>query len=157
MRRRLLILVSTVGLTACGTTVSQTFTNVGDTIATPGPGESDGGASASAAADASTITLETGAVADGPGESIEAAIAAAQTEPTLVNGILFKDLDGTIWLCSALLESSPPQCGEPRLLVVNFPPDTADFDPASAELTGLQEDGGVYWLEGGQLYGVVEP
>jgi hypothetical protein len=157
MRRPLLVLVAAISLTACGTTVSETFTDVGDIVVTPSPAATDGGSSATPAADAPTITLEPGVVADGPGETIEAAIAAARSEPTLVNGILLKDLDGRIWLCSSLLESSPPQCGEPRLLVVNFPAEAADFDPESAELTGLQEDGGVFWLEGHQLFGVVEP
>jgi hypothetical protein len=80
-------------------------------------------------------------------------------EPLLVNGILLQDLDGTIWLCQRLSDASPPACVGAFLRVENFPGDAAatTFDPDNADVTGLQEEGGVVWLEGQQLYGTVEP
>lgn len=102
------------------------------------------------------ITFRETGIADGPGVSIAEALVADSTEPRLVNGILLQDADGVIWLCSELLESSPPQCGEPKLQVRNFPREAGDLDPANAEVTGLQEDGGVVWIESYQLFGVAE-
>ncbi|MGH2392959.1 MAG: hypothetical protein ACRDGH_05605 [Candidatus Limnocylindria bacterium] len=103
------------------------------------------------------INVREAGVADGPGVSIAEAIAADAHEPLLVNGILFQDADGVIWLCSALLESSPPGCAEPKLKALNFPSEVGDLDPANADVTGLQQDGDVRWIEDYQLFGVAEP
>lgn len=147
-------LISTLALavTACGTIVSETFSNVGESLDDP----SSASASASAEAEA-TLTLETGVIADGPGISVADAIASATGEPSLVNGIVLMDLDGVIWLCESLAESSPPTCGQPRLRVLNYPERTADWDISTGDLIGLQEDGGVLWREGAQLFGTVQP
>ena len=161
MRRAFALLIATIALAGCGgTIVSETFGEIGTALPAPtDPSSPSVSASASAAAaNEATIVLEGGAVADGPGETIANAIARASTEPTLVNGALLLDTDGTIWLCDSVDESaSPPECGEPRLMVANFPEGASDFDMESAELTGAQEADGVIWLEGHQLFGVVQP
>lgn len=102
-----------------------------------------------------TITLGNFGQADGPGISVGDAIAKSGAEPLLVNGILLKEADGMIWLCTALMTSATPRCAEPRLLVENRqqPPDDVTF--VSSE--GLHESAGVRWLEHMQLFGVVRP
>lgn len=100
-----------------------------------------------------TLTLGNFGQADGPGLSVKDAIAKSGVEPLLVNGILLKAADGTIWLCPALATSAPPRCAEPRLLVKNWvqPPDDQTF--VSGE--GLHDAAGVRWIERMQLFGVV--
>lgn len=102
-----------------------------------------------------TITLGNFGQADGPGISVGDAIAKSGVEPLLVNGILLKEADGMIWLCTALMTSAPPRCAEPRLLVENWqqPPDDVTFVSSD----GLHESAGVRWLEHMQLFGVVRP
>jgi hypothetical protein len=95
--------------------------------------------------------VEPGVEADGPGESISDALANAGIGPQLVNGILLRAVDGTVWLCEALLTSSPPQCAEPRLLVEN----RAQEDQAFVNEEGLHEADGIRWVEHVQLFGTV--
>jgi hypothetical protein len=49
-------------------------------------------------------------------------------------------------LCDAVLESYPPQCGEPSISVVNLHP---------ADIAGMQSSGNVFWAEGVRVAGVV--
>jgi hypothetical protein len=113
-----------------------------------------------------TLTLGDFGVADGPGESVENALANAGADPRLVNGILLKDADGSVWLCESLAASSPPECEAPRLLVTNYPPDhevirgedyfSVFARDAPAEMAReLHEEDGVRWVENQQLFGVV--
>lgn len=95
--------------------------------------------------DEPTITVVQGQ-ADGPGISVDEAIARAGTEAVLVNGALFIDPDGVVRLCSAIAESFPPQCGGARLLVEGL-------DPAA--VPDLQEANDVRWAERAQIYGAV--
>ncbi len=60
--------------------------------------------------------LDTG---DGQMEIAQALKAVEGSEVT-VSGFLFADRDGTTRLCSALLESSPPQCGGDRIDLLGF-------------------------------------
>ena len=130
---------------ACGADTSGTTTN-------PTPSPASGAPMTSGPADA-TLTLGNFGQADGPGSSVKDAIATSGVEPLLVNGILLKAADGTIWLCPSLATSAPPRCAEPRLLVKNWmqPPDDQTF--VSGE--GLHDVAGVRWIERMQLFGVV--
>jgi hypothetical protein len=103
------------------------------------------------------ITVSEGGSPGGEGVSIADALAEDTTDPQLVNGILLQDADSVLWLCTSLLESSPPGCGEPKLRVSNFPREDGTLDPANADETGLQQDGDVVWIEDYQLFGVAEP
>lgn len=117
------------------------------TSGTASPGPSDGSAPPVKGADADGIlVIEEGAVASGPGITIDEAIGQAGRGPLLVNGSLLIDADGTIKLCSALAESFPPQCGGTRLLV-------RGLDPGS--IPDLQEGNGVRWADAVQLTGTV--
>ena len=139
-------------LAGCGGTVSETFSNVGERLPTPAPASSSAGEEVSG-----TIEVVEGAVVDGAGIGIGEALADGGGQATLVNGVLLMDADGVIWLCASLLETSPPDCGEPRLLVENYPTGGAEWDPGGAGVTGLQEADGVRWFPASQLYGVVSP
>lgn len=151
--RRLAPLLLALALTACGTTVSTTFGEVGEELPV-------GSAPASAGAPASdgTLVLIGGGAVDGPGLPIADALAnAGRGEPQLVSGVLLMDTDGVIWLCETLEPTSPPSCGSPRLRVENYPEGTADWDLGSADITGLQEEDGVMWFENSKLFGEVQP
>lgn len=100
-----------------------------------------------------TLTLIAGVEADGPGTSVSDALAHVSVEPQLVNGIVLREADGAVWLCEVLLESSPPQCAEPRLRVGNWLPEDHTFDAGA----GVHEANGVRWVEHVQLYGVIRP
>ena len=100
-----------------------------------------------------TLTLIAGVQADGPGTSVSDALARVAVEPQLVNGIVLREVDGAVWLCEILVESSPPRCAEPRLRVENLLPD----DQLLASGEGLHEANGVRWVEHAQLFGVVQP
>jgi hypothetical protein len=100
-----------------------------------------------------TIKVEPGE-ADGPGGSVSDAIANAGIGPQLVNGILLRAVDGTVWLCEVLLISSPPQCAEPRLLVVE---NRAPEDQTFVNGERLHEADGVRWVENVQVFGTVRP
>lgn len=152
MRRLSLILLAAL-LAGCGAIVSQTFTEVGDSLPTPTPAET------SSAEDATgTFTVvDLGGPVDGPGISLAEAIANTDGEPKLVAGVLLMDLDGVIWLCEEITDSSPPACAEPRLRVVNYPEGGAEWNLEDADITGLQEESGVLWFEGNRLYGEVQP
>ncbi len=52
----------------------------------------------------------------GPGLSVAEALASDFERPLLVRGVLV-ERDGELRLCSAILESHPPQCGEPSLAI----------------------------------------
>lgn len=113
-----------------------------------------------------TLTLGDFGVADGPGESVSHAIANAGDEPRLVNGILLKGIDGDVWLCEALADTSTPECAEPRLFIPNYPEDLVIVDGEEYYSvfardqpveTNLQERDGVRWVEDSQIFGVVRP
>jgi hypothetical protein len=82
---------------------------------------------------------------DGPGISIEAALAKPG-QLLLVNGALFVGSDGTAWLCSLEAESYPPQCGGSRLKVLHL---------ERASLPALKSASGLRWLDSAQLLGTV--
>jgi hypothetical protein len=94
------------------------------------------------------LVVEQASAVDGPGISVEEAIArAGDGQGLLVNGALFIDPDGTARLCSAIAESFPPQCGGARLPVEGLDP---------AQVPDLQEENGQRWAESVQLFGVLE-
>ncbi len=52
----------------------------------------------------------------GPGLSVAEALESDLEGPLLVRGVLV-ERDGKLRLCSAILESHPPQCGQPSLAI----------------------------------------
>jgi hypothetical protein len=78
------------------------------------------------------------AAATGPGITIKQALAANTNDPLLVRGALVAE-GSTIRLCYAILESYPPQCGQPSLVVRGL-----DLE----RLAGLTTANGVTWSDG---------
>ncbi len=87
-----------------------------------------------------------GAPVPGGGLTVEQALAYEGEEPIMVTGMAYDAGDGQVRLCAAILESFPPQCGEPSLRVEGV--DVADLD-------GAQHEGAVAWAEGASLLGRV--
>ena len=84
-----------------------------------------------------TSSPSLGAPIPGGGLSVQEAIESDLEGPLLVKGHLI-DRDGELRLCSAILESYPPQCGEPSLRV-----EGAGLVPSEKQvsLLGEVEDG----------------
>jgi hypothetical protein len=101
------------------------------------------------------LTVAEGAVADGPGVSIAEALAGDQSQPTLVNGTLFLDADGQVYLADSLVDPSVPEFGDLRLRVENYPTDGPTWDMDDAAITGLQEANGIRFYEDTQLFGTI--
>jgi hypothetical protein len=92
-------------------------------------------------------------IADGdptePGMSVADALGHQATDDLVtVSGALFANADGTVYLCDAIAESFPPQCGGDRILVEGID-DVRD-------VPGIQFEGDVGWAEGVTLFGSVE-
>jgi hypothetical protein len=105
-----------------------------------------------------TLTVADGLIVDGPGEPLGVALATRDlTEPVFVNGVLFLDEDGTLWMADEIVDPSVPTFSDVRVRVANYPTDGPTWDMASAELTGLQEVNGIRFYEETQLYGTVTP
>jgi hypothetical protein len=154
--RATLIATVAVLLTACaGEIVSTTFQNVGETLDTPpaaAPSESPG----ASVETAGTISVVEGGAVGGPGGSIAEALAMGMTEPMLVNGVLFRGSDGTIYLADSVSDPATPTFADPILEVAHYTETEGEWDMVNAELLGLQEANGVVYREV-QLYGVVAP
>ncbi len=73
--------------------------------------------------------------------TVEQLVARSSDSPITVRGLLLST-GGETRLCAAILESFPPQCGEPSVVLV-------DIDPAS--LDGIEEAGDVIWKDGAVL------
>lgn len=84
----------------------------------------------------------------GSGLSVAQALTHRATDDLVsVAGTLFVDADGTVWLCDAIAESFPPQCGGERIVVEGLDLDT---------IANLETEGGLSWAEGVTLFGSVE-
>ena len=95
----------------------------------------------------------------GPGGTIQEALDNGPTGndlPTLVNGVLFRDTDGTIYLASALSDESVPSFDAPLLEVRNFPNDGPTWDMANADAIGLEEANGIVFKPNSQVLGFLE-
>jgi hypothetical protein len=104
-----------------------------------------------------SIELENDFATGGTGASVAQALEVTSSQPMLLTGILVRDAAGGIWFCDAIDEGDAPGCGRPRLWVTGFPADQAVFAPENAGNTGAQTAGGVTWIPGQQLFGVVHP
>jgi hypothetical protein len=104
-----------------------------------------------------TLTAADGAAVDGPGISLEEALAGDLSEPVLVRGVLFLDENGDVYLADSIVDASVPTFGELRLAVANYPTDGPTWDMAGAPVTGLQEVNGIRFFEDTKLYGTITP
>ena len=74
---------------------------------------------------------------DGPIITVEDLVARSADSPIAVQGFVL-DQDGVTRLCAEILESYPPQCGEPSVELVGL-----DL----AAIAGTQTEQGVTWKE----------
>ena len=95
----------------------------------------------------------------GPGGTIAQALANGPTGdeiPTLVNGVIFRDTDGTIYLATSVSDTSVPTFDGPMLKVLNMSNDGPSWDMTHAADIGLQEANGILFRENAQVLGFLE-
>ena len=105
-----------------------------------------------------TITVAEGMAFSGPGGTIQEALDAGYDGeyPSLVNGVLFRDTDGTIYLATSLSDASAPTFDGPMLEVLNTENAGFSWDMANAELLGLEEANGIVFRQNAQILGFLE-
>ena len=106
---------------------------------------------------AGTITVAEAAFS-GPGGTIQEALdnGPSGDDPTLVNGVVFLDTDGTIYLATAVSDVATPTFEGPMLEVLNAPNGGPSWDMANAELLGLEEANGIIFNQDVQILGYLE-
>jgi len=95
----------------------------------------------------------------GPGGTIQEALDNGPTGneiPTLVNGVIFRDTDGTIYLASSISDVTAPTFEGPMLKVLNMPNDGPSWDMAYAEQNLLEEANGIVFRQESQVLGFLE-
>ena len=75
--------------------------------------------------------------------------------PSLVNGVLFRDTDGTIYLATSVGDASVPTFDGPMLEVLNTEIAGYSWDMADAELLGLEEANGIVFKPDSQVLGTI--
>ncbi|MGH2382491.1 MAG: hypothetical protein ACRDG7_14910 [Candidatus Limnocylindria bacterium] len=107
---------------------------------------------------AGTITVAEGMAFSGPGGTIQEVldIGPSGEYPTLVNGVLFRDTDGTVYLASSVSDITAPAFEAPMLEVLNTDNDGPSWDMANAELLGLEEANGIVFRQESQILGYLE-
>lgn len=127
--KRTMIALTAVAVLAVGCGGQQD--DVGGRDTTPPTTQDDGGS----AAGGTTMRVYT----------VDEALAGDVTNPIHVSGLLVNGGDG--WqLCSAVLESYPPQCGGESITVEGVDESEFNFEEAS----------GVQWAEGATVVGDLE-
>jgi hypothetical protein len=101
------------------------------------------------------LTVQEGAVADGPGTPLADAIEGDLSEPVLVVGTMVLDADGQLFFTDSVTDATAPSFGDLRLTVENYPTDGPTWDVADAEITGLQEANGVRFYEDAKFYAAI--
>jgi PBP1b-binding outer membrane lipoprotein LpoB len=107
---------------------------------------------------AGTITVAEGMTFSGPGATVQEALDLGPDDelPQLVNGVLFRDTDGTIYLASSVSNTSVPTFEGPMLEVLNMDSEGDSWDMANAELLGLEEANGIVFNQDAQILGYLE-
>ena len=94
----------------------------------------------------------------GPGGTIAEAIAGGDSGeyPNLVNGVIFRDTDGTIYIAASVSDLDAPTFDGPMLEVLNIDNDGPSWDMAYAEDIGLQEANGILFRQSAQVLGFLD-
>jgi hypothetical protein len=106
---------------------------------------------------AGTITMAAAAFS-GPGGTIQEAIDNPPTGeyPILLNGVIFRDTDGTVYLASSISDATAPTFDGPMLEVLEYPNDGPTWDMANADMVGLEEANGIVFKRNAQVLGYLE-
>ena len=167
-RIRILLLPAAVAvvLAACGTAADPSSSDAPSTPPDPSsvpstapdrPSDPPSPSMPGAPVPSGTLTVADGAIADGPGVPLSEVLGGDLTNPVLVNGVLFLDEDGVVWMADSVLDASVPTFSDVRVQVANYPTDGPTWDLADAEITGLQEVNGIRFFEDTKLYGTITP
>ena len=101
------------------------------------------------------LTVQEGAVVDGPGTPLADALEGDLSEPVFVVGTMVLDTDGQLFFTDSVTDASAAGFGDIRLRVDNYPTDGPTWDMADAEITGLQEVNGVRFYEDAKFYALI--
>ncbi|HEX2883022.1 MAG TPA: hypothetical protein VHQ42_00465 [Candidatus Limnocylindria bacterium] len=151
-------------LAACGATAGTPDPSGSDAPSTPAtpsvqpsvaPSEAPAESPDASPEPVGTLTAADGAVVDGPGVSLDEALAGDLSQPLLVRGALFLDADGNVFLADSVTDEDAPTFGDVRVAVANYPTDGPTWDMASADVTGLQEANGIRFFADTKLYGTI--
>jgi hypothetical protein len=161
IRTLLLLTITTIVVAACGTGAASPASQSADPTLAADPSVEPSEAPVESPAEgrevAGTITVAEMAFS-GPGGTIQEALDAGPTDdlPTLVNGVLFLDTDGTIYLATSVSDETAPTFEGPMLEVLNMDNAGDSWDMANAELLGLQEANGIVFKQNAQVLGFLE-
>lgn len=101
------------------------------------------------------LTVQDGAVVDGPGIPLADALDGNLAEPILVVGTMVLDADGQLFFTDSVTDAAAPTFGDIRLSVDNYPTDGPTWDLADAGITGLQEANGVRFFPDAKFYALI--
>ena len=165
IRTLLLLTITTIVVAACGASAGSPASQSADPTqpASPSveppvePSESPAESASDVREVAGTITVAEMAFS-GPGGTVQQALDAGTSGelPNLVNGVLFLDTDGTIYLATSVSDESAPTFEGPMLEVLNMDNTGDSWDMANAELIGLQEANGIVFNPNSQVLGFLE-
>jgi hypothetical protein len=163
IRSILALTILAVVLAACGTTIGAPASEAPEPSqpAVPSADPSVAPSEAPAVEErevAGIITMAEMAFS-GPGGTIQEALDNGPTGnelPTLVNGVIFRDTDGAIYLASAISDTDAPTFEGPMLLVLNMPNDGPSWDMAYADQNLLEEANGIVFRQNAQVLGFLE-
>ena len=162
IRTLLLLTITTILVAACGTSAGSPASQAPDPTqpADPSvePSETPAESPAAEREVAGTITVAEGMTFSGPGGTVQEALDAGSSGefPTLVNGVLFLDTDGTIYVATSVSDASVPTFDGPMLEVLNMDNTGDGWDMANAELLGLEEANGIVFNQNAQVLGFLE-
>jgi hypothetical protein len=161
-RSILALSILAIVLAACGTTIGAPSSQAPSPSEPAVPSVEPSAEPPEAPADverevAGTITLFEGTWS-GPGGTIQEALGIGPSDewPTLVNGVLFRDTDGTVYIATSVSDVTAPAFDGPMLEVLSYPNDGPGWDMANAELLGLEEANGIVFLQEAQVLGYLE-
>ena len=165
IRTLLLLTITMIIVAACGTSAGSPASQSADPTqpASPSvepsvkPSETPAESPVDEREVAGTITVAEMAFS-GPGGTVQEALDAGNSGelPTLVNGVLFLDTDGTIYLATSVSDESVPTFEGPMLEVLNMDNTGDSWDMANAELIGLEEANGIVFNPNAQVLGFLE-
>jgi hypothetical protein len=105
------------------------------------------------------LTVYPGTWSGPGGMSIQDALDAGPTGPdmpTVVNGVLFRDTDGRIFLATSVSDVAVPTFDGPMLEVLDYPNDGDMWDMANAEMLNLEEANGIVFRQDTDILGTLE-
>ncbi len=105
------------------------------------------------------LTVYPGTWSGPGGGSIQDALDAGPTGadlPTVVNGVLFRDTDGRIYLATSVSDVAAPTFDGPMLEVLEYGNDGPMWDMANAEMLGLEEANGIVFKQDSDILGTLE-